>query len=37
MLGSFEGSYARKNKNKAYYEEHIKAMDSMKEEEKRED
>ena len=33
MLGQFEGSTARKNKNKRYYEEHMKAMEQQKEEE----
>ena len=33
MLGHFEGSKARKNKNKQYYEEHMKAMELQKEQE----
>jgi hypothetical protein len=33
MLGSFEGSKARKNKNKKYYEEHMKAIELQKQQE----
>jgi hypothetical protein len=37
MLGSFEGSNARKNKNRQYYEQHMKAMDEQKRLEQEED
>ena len=30
MMGTFEGSTQRKNKNKKYYEEHLKAMEMEK-------
>jgi len=31
MLGQFEGSNARRNKNKTYYEQHMKALELQKE------
>lgn len=37
MLGAFEGSRARASKNRQYYEQHLRAIESQKEEEEAED
>ena len=36
-LGAFEGSVARRNKNKTYYDEHLRALDLQKEDESKGD
>jgi len=37
MLGAFEGSKQRKNKNRQYYEQHLKAMEEQKRQEQEDD